>query len=90
MNYFQALPRKPIMPVSCSWRPLLRRGYLTIASAENFGKLAYFMSAENVKWRKRSFRRHGHHEVDMVRSRGKIAKPKGFARSMVRLSAKRK
>ncbi len=53
-------------------------GMLMLKQAENFGKLAYFMSAESVKWRKPV--RPGDAliiEVELVRQRGKIGKAKG-------------
>ena len=49
--------------------------------AENAGKIAYFMSAENVKWRKPV--RPGDVlfiEVEMTKARGKIGKAKGACR----------
>ena len=56
-------------------------GILTMRNAENFGKLAYFMSAENVKWRKPVVP--GDVliiEVDMLRTRGKIGKARGVCK----------
>jgi len=53
-------------------------GILMLRQAENFGKLAYFMSAENVKWRKPV--RPGDMltiSVELVKARGKIGKAKG-------------
>jgi UDP-3-O-[3-hydroxymyristoyl] N-acetylglucosamine deacetylase/3-hydroxyacyl-[acyl-carrier-protein] dehydratase len=53
-------------------------GILMLRQAENFGKLAYFMSAESVKWRKPV--RPGDSvviEVELTKSRGKIGKAKG-------------
>ena len=49
-----------------------------LRQAENYGKLAYFMSAESVKWRKPV--RPGDTliiQVELVKSRGKIGKAKG-------------
>ena len=53
-------------------------GILMMRQAENAGKLAYFMSAEDVKWRKPV------HpgdsliiEVELTKSRGKIGRAKG-------------
>jgi UDP-3-O-[3-hydroxymyristoyl] N-acetylglucosamine deacetylase/3-hydroxyacyl-[acyl-carrier-protein] dehydratase len=49
-----------------------------LRQAENFGKLAYFMSAENVKWRRPV--RPGDSvtiAVEMLKMRGKIGKAKG-------------
>ena len=81
--YFQGhYPRKPIMPGVLQLEAIAQTaGILTMRSAENFGKLAYFMSAENVKWRKPVVP--GDTviiEVDMVRSRGKIGKAKGVCK----------
>ena len=53
-------------------------GILMMRQAENAGKLAYFMSAESVKWRKPV--RPGDSmtiDVEMTKSRGKIGKAKG-------------
>ena len=53
-------------------------GILMLRQAENFGKIAYFMSAENVKWRKPV--RPGDSltiAVELVKTRGKIGKAKG-------------
>jgi UDP-3-O-[3-hydroxymyristoyl] N-acetylglucosamine deacetylase/3-hydroxyacyl-[acyl-carrier-protein] dehydratase len=53
-------------------------GILMYKRAENIGKIAYFMSAESVKWRKPV------HpgdvlviDVELTKSRGKIGKAKG-------------
>jgi len=53
-------------------------GILTLRQAESFGKLAYFMSAESVKWRKPV--RPGDTlviDVELTKSRGKIGKARG-------------
>jgi UDP-3-O-[3-hydroxymyristoyl] N-acetylglucosamine deacetylase/3-hydroxyacyl-[acyl-carrier-protein] dehydratase len=53
-------------------------GILMLKQAEHFGKLAYFMSAENVKWRKPVLP--GDTlviEIELTKSRGKIGKAKG-------------
>lgn len=81
--YFQGhFPRKPIMPGVLQLEAIAQTaGILTMRSAENFGKLAYFMSAENVKWRKPVVP--GDTviiEVDMLRTRGKIGKAKGVCK----------
>lgn len=81
--YFQGhFPRKPIMPGVLQLEAIAQTaGILTMRSAENFGKLAYFMSAENVKWRKPVVP--GDTviiQVDMVRTRGKIGKAKGVCK----------
>jgi len=81
--YFQGhFPRKPIMPGVLQLEAIAQTaGILTMRSAENFGKLAYFMSAENVKWRKPVIP--GDTviiEVEMLRTRGKIGKAKGVCK----------
>ncbi|HQC41848.1 MAG TPA: bifunctional UDP-3-O-[3-hydroxymyristoyl] N-acetylglucosamine deacetylase/3-hydroxyacyl-ACP dehydratase [Verrucomicrobiota bacterium] len=81
--YFQGhFPRKPIMPGVLQLEAIAQTaGILTMRNAENFGKLAYFMSAENVKWRKPVVP--GDTviiEVDMLRTRGKIGKAKGVCK----------
>jgi UDP-3-O-[3-hydroxymyristoyl] N-acetylglucosamine deacetylase/3-hydroxyacyl-[acyl-carrier-protein] dehydratase len=53
-------------------------GILLMRQAENMGKLAYFMSAENVKWRKPV--RPGDTlviSVQMTKARGKIGRARG-------------
>jgi UDP-3-O-[3-hydroxymyristoyl] N-acetylglucosamine deacetylase/3-hydroxyacyl-[acyl-carrier-protein] dehydratase len=52
-----------------------------LRSGDNVGKVAYFMSANNVKWRKPV--RPGDQliiEVEMGRTRAKIAKAKGVCK----------
>ena len=54
------------------------RGILTLRQADNMGKIAYFMSAESVKWRKPV--RPGDTlviDVELTKSRGRIGKAKG-------------
>jgi UDP-3-O-[3-hydroxymyristoyl] N-acetylglucosamine deacetylase/3-hydroxyacyl-[acyl-carrier-protein] dehydratase len=49
-----------------------------LKQAENFGRLAYFMAAESVKWRKPV--RPGDTlviEIELTKNRGKIGKAKG-------------
>ena len=54
-------------------------GILMLKQAENFGKLAYFMSAESVKWRKPVVPGDALRiEVELLKSRGKIGKAKGI------------
>ena len=46
-------PGHPIMPGVLQLEAIAQvAGILTLRQAENMGKLAYFMAAENVKWRK--------------------------------------
>jgi 3-hydroxymyristoyl/3-hydroxydecanoyl-(acyl carrier protein) dehydratase len=53
-------------------------GILMMKHAENIGQIAYFMAADNVKWRKPVVP--GDTliiEVELTKSRGKIGKAKG-------------
>lgn len=79
--YFQGhFPNHPIMPGVMQLEAIAQvAGILMLRQAENFGKLAYFMSAENVKWRKPV--RPGDMltiSVELVKARGKIGKAKGI------------
>ncbi len=79
--YFQGhFPGKPVMPGVLQLEAIAQvAGMLTLRHAENIGKPAYFMSAENVKWRKPVLP--GDTlviEVEVLRSRGKIGKAKGI------------
>jgi UDP-3-O-[3-hydroxymyristoyl] N-acetylglucosamine deacetylase/3-hydroxyacyl-[acyl-carrier-protein] dehydratase len=69
----------PIMPGVLQLEAIAQvAGILMLKQAENFGKLAYFMSAESVKWRKPV--RPGDTiiiEVELTKTRGKIGKAKG-------------
>src|SRR2546421_1888487 len=78
--FFQGhFPHHPIMPGVLQLEAIAQvAGILTLRQAENMGKLAYFMSAENVKWRKPV--RPGDTliiEVELTKSRGKVGKAKG-------------
>lgn len=78
--YFQGhFPNHPIMPGVLQLEAIAQvAGILMLRQAENFGKLAYFMSAENVKWRKPVLP--GDMltiSVELVKARGKIGKAKG-------------
>lgn len=78
--YFQGhFPNHPIMPGVLQLEAIAQvAGILTMRRAENFGKLAYFMSAESVKWRKPV--KPGDTliiNVELTKSRGKIGKAKG-------------
>lgn len=56
-------------------------GILMMRRAENYGKIAYFMSAEEVKWRKPV--RPGDTlmiEVEITRQRGAIGRAKGVCK----------
>ena len=52
--YFQGhFPSHPIMPGVLQLEAIAQvAGIMMLRQAENFGKLAYFMSAESVRWRK--------------------------------------
>ena len=53
-------------------------GILMLRQAENYGKVAYFMAAENVKWRKPVWP--GDTlviEVEMTKTKSKVGKAKG-------------
>jgi UDP-3-O-[3-hydroxymyristoyl] N-acetylglucosamine deacetylase / 3-hydroxyacyl-[acyl-carrier-protein] dehydratase len=78
--YFQGhFPGRPIMPGVLQLEAIAQvAGVLMLRQAENFGKLAYFMSADSVRWRKPV--RPGDTlviDVEMTKSRGKIGKAKG-------------
>ena len=78
--FFQGhFPGHPIMPGVLQVEAIAQvAGILMLKQAENWGKIAYFMSAENVKWRKPV--RPGDQlmiEVELIKFRGKIGKAKG-------------
>jgi UDP-3-O-[3-hydroxymyristoyl] N-acetylglucosamine deacetylase/3-hydroxyacyl-[acyl-carrier-protein] dehydratase len=78
--YFQGhFPNHPIMPGVLQLEAIAQvAGLMMLRQAENFGKLAYFMSAESVRWRKPV--RPGDTlviSVELTKSRGKIGKAKG-------------
>ena len=81
--FFQGhFPGHPIMPGVLQLEAMAQvAGVLMLRSGDNAGKVAYFMSANNVKWRRPV--RPGDQliiEVEMGRSRGKIAKAKGVCK----------
>ena len=81
--YFQGhFPNHPIMPGVLQLEAIAQvAGILTLRQAENFGKLAYFISAENVKWRKPV--RPGDTlviTVELIKARGKVGRAKGVCR----------
>ena len=81
--YFQGhFPGHPIMPGVLQLEAMAQvAGVLMLKGGESAGKVAYFMSANNVKWRKPV--RPGDQliiEVEMGKSRGKIAKAKGVCK----------
>ena len=78
--YFQGhFPGHPIMPGVLQLEAMAQvAGFLMLKNAENLGKIAFFMSAENVKWRKPVYP--GDVlviDVELTKSRGKIGKAKG-------------
>ena len=81
--YFQGhFPGHPIMPGVLQLEAMAQvAGILMLRAGENAGKVAYFMSANNVKWRRPV--RPGDQliiEIEMGRSRGKIAKATGVCK----------
>jgi UDP-3-O-[3-hydroxymyristoyl] N-acetylglucosamine deacetylase / 3-hydroxyacyl-[acyl-carrier-protein] dehydratase len=81
--FFQGhFPGHPIMPGVLQLEAIAQvAGVLMLKGGENAGKVAYFMSANNVKWRKPV--RPGDQliiEIEMGKSRGKIAKAKGVCK----------
>jgi UDP-3-O-[3-hydroxymyristoyl] N-acetylglucosamine deacetylase/3-hydroxyacyl-[acyl-carrier-protein] dehydratase len=78
--FFQGhFPNHPVMPGVLQLEAIAQvAGILMLKQAENWGKIAYFMSAESVKWRKPV--RPGDRlviDVELTKSRGKIGKAKG-------------
>ena len=81
--YFQGhFPGHPIMPGVLQLEAMAQAaGILMMKQAENAGQIAYFMSAEAVKWRKPVVP--GDTlviEVEMTKMRGKIGKAKGVCK----------
>jgi UDP-3-O-[3-hydroxymyristoyl] N-acetylglucosamine deacetylase/3-hydroxyacyl-[acyl-carrier-protein] dehydratase len=81
--YFQGhFPGHPIMPGVLQLEAMAQvAGVMMLKQAENAGKIAYFMSAEDVKWRKPV------HpgdvlviEVELTKARGKIGRAKGVCK----------
>ncbi len=78
--FFQGhFPGHPIMPGVLQLEAMAQVvGILMLRQTENYGKLAYFMSAENVRWRKPV--RPGDTlviDAELTKARGKIGKAKG-------------
>ena len=78
--YFEGhFPGHPIMPGVLQLEAIAQvAGILTLNKPENWGKIAYFMAAESVKWRKPVMP--GDMlviDVVVMKSRGKIGKAKG-------------
>ncbi len=81
--YFQGhFPGHPIMPGVLQLEAMAQvAGILMLRRAENVGQIAYFMAAENVKWRKPVMP--GDVlviEVEMTKMRGKLGKAKGVCK----------
>lgn len=81
--FFQGhFPGRPIMPGVLQLEAMAQvAGILMLTQPENVGKPAYFMAAENVKWRKPV--RPGDVlviEIELTRKRGKICKAKGLCK----------
>lgn len=81
--YFQGhFPGHPIMPGVLQLEAIAQvAGILMLKRVESAGQIAYFMSAENVKWRKPV--QPGDTlvvEVEMTKLRGKIGKAKGVCK----------
>jgi UDP-3-O-[3-hydroxymyristoyl] N-acetylglucosamine deacetylase/3-hydroxyacyl-[acyl-carrier-protein] dehydratase len=81
--YFQGhFPGHPIMPGVLQLEAIAQAaGILMMKQAENAGQIAYFMSAEDVKWRKPVVP--GDTlviEVELTKMRGKIGKAKGVCK----------
>jgi UDP-3-O-[3-hydroxymyristoyl] N-acetylglucosamine deacetylase/3-hydroxyacyl-[acyl-carrier-protein] dehydratase len=78
--YFQGhFPGHPVMPGVLQLEAIAQAsGIITLKQIENAGKLAYFIAAENVKWRKPV--RPGDTlviEVELTKSRGKVGRARG-------------
>ncbi len=81
--YFQGhYPGHPIMPGVLQLEAMAQAaGILMLKSVEDEGPLAYFMSAEDVKWRKPVLPGDTLEiEVEITRIRGKIGKAKGMCK----------
>ena len=82
-HYFEGhFPDHPIMPGVLQLEAIAQvGGILMLKKAENLGKLAYFTSADNVKWRKPVYPGDTLTiDVELLKSRGKIGKAKGICR----------
>ena len=82
-SYFQGhFPGHPVMPGVLQLESMAQvAGIVMLKNAENAGKMAYFMAAEDVKWRKPV------HpgdvlviDVELTKMRGKIGKAKGVCK----------
>jgi UDP-3-O-[3-hydroxymyristoyl] N-acetylglucosamine deacetylase/3-hydroxyacyl-[acyl-carrier-protein] dehydratase len=81
--FFQGhFPGHPIMPGVLQLEAMAQvAGILMLKNAEDEKQIAYFMAADNVKWRKPV--RPGETieiDIELVKVRGKIGKAKGLCR----------
>jgi UDP-3-O-[3-hydroxymyristoyl] N-acetylglucosamine deacetylase/3-hydroxyacyl-[acyl-carrier-protein] dehydratase len=78
-HFMGHFPNHPIMPGVLQLEAIAQvAGIAMLKKAENTGQMAYFMSAENVKWRKPVLPGDVLTiEVELTKSRGKIGKAKG-------------
>jgi len=82
-HFFQGhFPGHPIMPGVMQLEAMAQAaGILMMKHAENIGQIAYFMAADNVKWRKPVVPGDTLMiEVELTKSRGKIGKAKGVCK----------
>jgi UDP-3-O-[3-hydroxymyristoyl] N-acetylglucosamine deacetylase/3-hydroxyacyl-[acyl-carrier-protein] dehydratase len=82
-HFFQGhFPGHPIMPGVMQLEAMAQAaGILMMKHAENVGQIAYFMAADNVKWRKPVVPGDTLMiEVELTKSRGKIGKAKGVCK----------
>ena len=81
--YFQGhFPGHPIMPGVLQLEAIAQvAGIIMLRNAENAGKIAYFMSAEEVKWRKPVFPGDALViDVELIKQRGRLGKAKGVCK----------
>jgi UDP-3-O-[3-hydroxymyristoyl] N-acetylglucosamine deacetylase/3-hydroxyacyl-[acyl-carrier-protein] dehydratase len=81
--YFQGhFPGHPIMPGVLQLEAMAQvAGIVMLKSAENAGKIAYFMSAEDVKWRKPVYPGSVLTiDVELTKMRGRLGKAKGVCK----------
>lgn len=79
-GYFQGhFPGHPIMPGVLQLEAIAQvAGILMLKKLENMGKIAYFMSAESVKWRNPVYPGDTLMiDVELTKARGKLGKAKG-------------
>jgi UDP-3-O-[3-hydroxymyristoyl] N-acetylglucosamine deacetylase/3-hydroxyacyl-[acyl-carrier-protein] dehydratase len=81
--FFQGhFPGHPIMPGVLQLEAMAQvAGILMLKRAENERQIAYFMSAEDVKWRKPVFPGDTlFMEIELLKTKGKIGKAKGVCK----------